>query len=47
MKGDYLRYILEKIKDERRFKNYSTQACNAYNFAIEAGKQLDWKNELN
>jgi 14-3-3 protein epsilon len=46
IKGDYLRYIIENMKDEEKRKKYSNQAFNAYKSAMEAGKTLSWTNEI-
>ena len=46
MKGDYLRYIVENMKDEDKYKKYSNLGFNAYKRAMEAGKTLSWTNEI-
>ena len=45
MKGDYYRYIAENIEGDTK-KKYSDLGIESYNAAMDASKELDYKNSV-
>ena len=45
MKGDYCRYIAENVDGDTK-KKYSDQGLAAYNAALDAAKNIDYKNPV-